>query len=93
MAVGKRNVRWGAFKIPGLQVKSVRFISTIEDDHKVKVRKVIVTASEVISRVPGWRLNINKIVMGCIRDLTIQTLCTPCVVLAMTRQDCILSVS
>ena len=61
MAVGKRNVRWGAFKIPGLQVKSVRFISTIEDDHKVKVRKVIVTSSKVISRVPAWCLNINKI--------------------------------
>ena len=55
------------------QVKSMRFISTKEDDHKVKVRKVIVTASKVISRVPDWRLNINKIVMGCIRDLTIQT--------------------
>ena len=51
----------------------MRFISTKEDDHKVKVRKVIVTASEVISRVPDWRLNINKIVMRCIRDLTIQT--------------------
>ena len=74
-------------------MKGLRFICTIEEDHKVKVRKVIVTATEVISRVPDLRLNINKIVMGCIRDLTIQTLCTPCVVLAMTRQDCILSVS
>ena len=48
-------------KIPRLEMKSLRFIITMEHHHKAKVRKVIVTSSKVISRVPEWCLNINKI--------------------------------
>ena len=50
-----------AFKIPRLQMESLRFISTIEHHHKVKVRKVIGTSSKLISGVPEWSLNINQI--------------------------------
>ena len=83
-----------AFKIPRLQMESLRFISTIEHHHKVKVRKVIGTSSKLISGVPEWSLNINQIGWDASEIFpSCRPLCTPCVVVRYDKADYILTVS